>query len=206
MVPGGIGTLRDVDNQRLLDFIAECAAEVQLTTSVCTGSAILANAGVPTASRRQATGVLQLPRRLRSEGRLGRGSSLGRRRPCDDLLRRLRRQRHESSGRCPILRSGHREAARAGDRIRVERGRWAGSVCWEPEYGDVLLGGLEPAVKESSGLGPEWSALRPASACPWDEGVLYSHRGCVPRRVPEFSDMKILCAYSSCARFCPTSL
>ena len=46
MVPGGIGTLREVENQQLLDFVAERAAEVQLTTSVCTGSAILAKAGV----------------------------------------------------------------------------------------------------------------------------------------------------------------
>lgn len=46
MVPGGIGTLREVENQALLDFVAERAAEVQLTTSVCTGSAILAKAGV----------------------------------------------------------------------------------------------------------------------------------------------------------------
>ncbi len=46
LVPGGIGTLREVDNQQLLDFIAERAAEVRLMTSVCTGSAILAKAGV----------------------------------------------------------------------------------------------------------------------------------------------------------------
>ena len=46
MAPGGIGTLREVENHRLLDFIAERAAEVQLTTSGCAGSAILVKVGV----------------------------------------------------------------------------------------------------------------------------------------------------------------
>jgi transcriptional regulator GlxA family with amidase domain len=45
-VPGGIGTRREVDNERLLRFIAERAKQVEVLASVCTGAALLARAGV----------------------------------------------------------------------------------------------------------------------------------------------------------------
>jgi transcriptional regulator GlxA family with amidase domain len=46
LVPGGLGTRKEVGNERLLRFIAERAAEVELLASVCTGAALLARAGV----------------------------------------------------------------------------------------------------------------------------------------------------------------
>ncbi|MEM7048186.1 MAG: DJ-1/PfpI family protein [Acidobacteriota bacterium] len=46
MVPGGIGTLREVDNRKLIEFVAARAPEVQVMASVCTGAAILAKAGL----------------------------------------------------------------------------------------------------------------------------------------------------------------
>jgi len=46
LVPGGPGTRRDVDNQRVLDWIAATSGSAELTLSVCTGSALLAKAGV----------------------------------------------------------------------------------------------------------------------------------------------------------------
>ena len=46
LVPGGFGTLQAVDNQALLDFIKDRSAAAQLTTSVCSGSAVLARAGL----------------------------------------------------------------------------------------------------------------------------------------------------------------
>jgi transcriptional regulator GlxA family with amidase domain len=46
LVPGGMGTRRDVTNQRLLDWIGAQARRAELTTSVCTGAALLARAGV----------------------------------------------------------------------------------------------------------------------------------------------------------------
>ncbi|MCU0829013.1 MAG: DJ-1/PfpI family protein [Tabrizicola sp.] len=45
-VPGGGGTRREVGNVRLLDWIAEVSEKSELTLSVCTGSALLAKAGV----------------------------------------------------------------------------------------------------------------------------------------------------------------
>ena len=45
-VPGGTGTRREVNNTRLLDWIATQSQQAELVTSVCTGSALLAKAGV----------------------------------------------------------------------------------------------------------------------------------------------------------------
>lgn len=46
LVPGGMGTRREVDNRPLIDWIAATAARSTITASVCTGSALLARAGV----------------------------------------------------------------------------------------------------------------------------------------------------------------
>ena len=46
LVPGGIGTREQVDNPRFLDWLARRAMHAELVTSVCTGSALLARAGV----------------------------------------------------------------------------------------------------------------------------------------------------------------
>ena len=46
LVPGGIGTRREVDNQELLDWLKERSEQAELVASVCTGSALLAKAGV----------------------------------------------------------------------------------------------------------------------------------------------------------------
>ncbi len=46
MVPGGVGTLVEVDNPRMLAFLRKAAAEVTVATSVCTGSALYARAGL----------------------------------------------------------------------------------------------------------------------------------------------------------------
>jgi putative intracellular protease/amidase len=46
LVPGGRGTLEQLNNETLLNFLRERSATAQYTMSVCTGSAILARAGV----------------------------------------------------------------------------------------------------------------------------------------------------------------
>jgi len=46
LLPGGFGTLPELDNQVMLDFLATRAKQAQITTSVCSGSALLAKAGV----------------------------------------------------------------------------------------------------------------------------------------------------------------
>lgn len=46
VVPGGIGTRSAVDRQGLVDWIARRAKLAEVTTSVCTGSFLLAKAGV----------------------------------------------------------------------------------------------------------------------------------------------------------------
>ncbi len=45
-VPGGAGTRREVSNRALVDWIADASGKAEFTLSVCTGSALLAKAGV----------------------------------------------------------------------------------------------------------------------------------------------------------------
>jgi transcriptional regulator GlxA family with amidase domain len=46
LVPGGIGTRRQVANEPLLEWLRARVAEAQVVTSVCTGSSLLARAGL----------------------------------------------------------------------------------------------------------------------------------------------------------------
>ena len=46
LVPGGFGTRKEMDNPALLDFLQQQAPGCQWITSVCTGSAVLARAGL----------------------------------------------------------------------------------------------------------------------------------------------------------------
>jgi transcriptional regulator GlxA family with amidase domain len=46
LVPGGIGTRREVSNATLLEWLRRRAAEAEIVTSVCTGAALLARAGL----------------------------------------------------------------------------------------------------------------------------------------------------------------
>jgi transcriptional regulator GlxA family with amidase domain len=54
LVPGGIGSRREVSNPPVIDWIRKTAAGAEWTTSVCTGSLLLHEAG-PAQGRRVAT-------------------------------------------------------------------------------------------------------------------------------------------------------
>jgi putative intracellular protease/amidase len=46
LLPGGVGTVEQLGNEATLAFLRDRSAKAELTMSVCTGSAILAKAGV----------------------------------------------------------------------------------------------------------------------------------------------------------------
>jgi transcriptional regulator GlxA family with amidase domain len=46
LVPGGIGTRREVDNPAMISWLQARAKEADLVTSVCTGAGLLARAGI----------------------------------------------------------------------------------------------------------------------------------------------------------------
>ncbi|MFC3750044.1 DJ-1/PfpI family protein [Paenibacillus sp. GCM10012306] len=46
VIPGGIGTRKEVDNRNVISWIKEKFPEVELMTSVCTGAFLLAEAGI----------------------------------------------------------------------------------------------------------------------------------------------------------------
>jgi putative intracellular protease/amidase len=46
LLPGGVGTMPELENERLLSFLVERSKQAQITASVCSGSALLAKAGI----------------------------------------------------------------------------------------------------------------------------------------------------------------
>jgi transcriptional regulator GlxA family with amidase domain len=46
LIPGGIGTRREVNNDALVEWLRARADQVEIVTSVCTGAALLARAGL----------------------------------------------------------------------------------------------------------------------------------------------------------------
>jgi putative intracellular protease/amidase len=46
LLPGGFGTLPELENPRMLGFLSQRSKAAQITCSVCSGSALLAKAGV----------------------------------------------------------------------------------------------------------------------------------------------------------------
>lgn len=46
LLPGGIGTIPELENEALLTFLCQRSATAEITMSVCSGSAILAKAGL----------------------------------------------------------------------------------------------------------------------------------------------------------------
>lgn len=46
LIPGGIGTIPELENPAMLDFLRERCASAEMTVTVCTGSALIAKAGL----------------------------------------------------------------------------------------------------------------------------------------------------------------
>ena len=46
LIPGGIGTRKEISNQALLDWVKARAEKAEVVTTVCTGTAILAHTGL----------------------------------------------------------------------------------------------------------------------------------------------------------------
>jgi putative intracellular protease/amidase len=66
LLPGGIGTLAQLENRALLSFLRERSPQAEVTMSVCSGSAILAKAGL--LDGRRATSNKQFFDFARSQG------------------------------------------------------------------------------------------------------------------------------------------
>ena len=111
LVPGGPGTRHEVGNQVLLDWLKDQSQRATLVTSVCTGSALLAKAGV-------LDGVHATTNKMAFDWVTSQSSlvqwekqALGGRWKILQLVGSLGRDRHVLGGDCPI---GQPRAGRSG--------------------------------------------------------------------------------------------
>ena len=88
-------TLRQLANPVLLDYLRDADRTAEMVTSVCTGSLLLAGAGLLQAVRRPPTGH----HRFQALGRNLRAPALGRGRPISDRRRGVCRDRYRSAAR-----------------------------------------------------------------------------------------------------------
>ena len=51
LIPGGVGTRAEMENEVMLDFLRKASADCEWVTSVCTGSAVLERAGLARGKR-----------------------------------------------------------------------------------------------------------------------------------------------------------
>ena len=75
LVPGGQGSRREVHNQELLAWLGERAAAAEIVCSVCTGSALLAKAGL--LDGRRATSNKRAFEWVKQQGERRHGHGLG---------------------------------------------------------------------------------------------------------------------------------
>lgn len=68
LIPGGMGTRKEINNIKLIEWIKQQAQAVELITSVCTGAALLAKAGV--LDHRRATSNKRAFDWVKQQGRL----------------------------------------------------------------------------------------------------------------------------------------
>lgn len=64
LVPGGMGTRREVSNETLLALVRQRSSDARVVTSVCTGAALLARAGLQGAGAARLPAVLAIDRLL----------------------------------------------------------------------------------------------------------------------------------------------
>jgi putative intracellular protease/amidase len=162
LLPGGFGTIAQLENPAMLDFLRRRAATAEVTMSVCSGSAILSEGGAP---RRTPGDVEQAILRTRtSAGRgreLDRASALGRRWAVRDFVGRLGRHGHGPGGDREALRQGDRAGDCRVDGVRVAAGLDAGSVRALPEQGGSGRG-VEEDGERVGVCGPTgWDVKRP---------------------------------------------
>ncbi|MEA9740815.1 DJ-1/PfpI family protein [Xanthomonas campestris pv. raphani] len=123
MVPGGMGTRREMGNTALIASITRLARSAPHVASICTGAALLARTSLldgrrATTNKRAFNWVTTQG----AEGRVGEASTLGGGRPCVHLLWRLRGYGHGIRPDRKTVRPRCRQAGRRHRGVPLERG------------------------------------------------------------------------------------
>ena len=129
LVPGGIGTRQQVSNGVVLEWLQRRSGEAEVVTSVCTGAALLAKAGL--LDGRNATSnkaAFRLGRRAGTGRALGPAGALGRGWPLRHLIRRLRRDRHDARRHRPSRGPRYGRTDRRTHGVRLASGSRMGSL------------------------------------------------------------------------------
>ena len=135
LVPGGLGSARQVDNPALLAFLRAQARTAEITMSVCTGSAILARAGCSTGPGHVEQAAVQARDRPERPGPLGARGAVGRGRTLRHLVGHLCGHRHGPGGDRAALWPGAGGADRHACGVHLARRRRPGSVLSAPQPG-----------------------------------------------------------------------
>lgn len=133
LLPGGIGTIAELKNTALLNFLKQRCPKTQLTMSVCTGSALLAKAGLLTTgwsfsdNKQDVFRTCPKPRRKRL---LAGNCSLGGRRAIRHFFWCIRRYGYGLSSNRTFVR--HRIGGNGDElhRISMASGRERRPLCW----------------------------------------------------------------------------
>jgi putative intracellular protease/amidase len=124
LLPGGLGTLPQLANEALHEFLRTRARSAEVAMSVCSGSALFARARpARRAARHVEQDLLRARARAEREGRVDRAGALGRGRTVRDRVGRVRGHRHGARRDRASVRTRARRGRRDRHRIPMARRR-----------------------------------------------------------------------------------
>ena len=159
LIPGGIGTRTQVDNRPLIEWLQTRAEQLEVAMTVCTGTALLAQAGLLD-GRRATTNKMFFawPESTWPAVRWVREARWVEDREVLDLVGGLGRDRHGARGGRADRRRADRGHAGDGHRVRVASRRRLGPVRPHPRPGLISRTTRVPAAEATGAPGRQFAS------------------------------------------------